>query len=580
MGLGATFQEMIAERVSQARAMTPHAQYQGDPIGWAHDKLGIPEETIRWSLNEAYGSHVWDGDKDPLALIAEALVNWQDVGAESGTGTGKSFWVAVLILWFLGCFQNSQVFTFAPKEDQLRLYIWKNIRELWPRFSRHFPTATLTDLCIRMRGGLDESWAANGYAVGVKAGEAVSTKASGMHAEHLLLVYEEATDIAAAVMAAGKNTCVAPHNMRVAIGNPQNQLDTLHRFCQESGTVHVRISAIDHPNVVRRDPSFVRGAVSEKSIADRRRDYTEASPIYQSRVRGISPEQASDSLIRLEWLRRSAARYEARKALGTLPKVVTGKGVDAANSEHGDQAAIVDFADNVMVRCDAFPCPNSNKLGAQVLREIGGFGSLVEKLEPKRVGVDAIGVGAGTVNTLRDAGRMVQALYAGGSPMKMVERAPDGKTVEWTGDVNKFENLRGQMLWQARIDLQADVIDVPEDLELWEELVAVTFEDTGKVVKIPPKDEVKALLGRSPNKGDAFVMANWVRKRAIPRVKEEERGKQDNRAVSLLSRFKGGVVMPAERRRPKSATEVEEWLANRTAERRLPHRARTPRRSR
>lgn len=501
-----------------AGAITPHVAYQTDPIGWASDKMGIPEHTLRWSLNQGYANHQWDGDVDPLAQLFDAVAQWHDVGLESGTGTGKSFGVAVLILWFEACFENALAFTFAPKEDQLRLYIWKNIGELWPRFQRLFPTATLTDLCIRMRGGIDNSWAAHGYAVGIKADETVATKAAGMHAQDMLLVYEEMPGIPAQVVEAGKNTCTAPHNLRVGIGNPNHQLDTLHRFCQESGVVPLRVSALDHPNVVTGNANLIPGAVAQKSIDKRRADYGEQSPVFQSRVRGVSPEQASDSLIRLEWLKAAAKRYELRKLAGTVPTRVTGKGVDVSNSEHGDGAAIVDFADNVFIRVECFPCPDCNALGRQVAKEMDAKSWASDEdtsLSALRVAVDATGVGAGTVNELRRLGKIVRAIHFGQKPMRMVEKAPDGKAVEWSPDVNMFENWRAQAYWQAREDLRLGVVDGPENMELWQELIAPTFDDTSKVVKLEPKDDIKARLGRSPDRADAWVLANWVRARAV-----------------------------------------------------------------
>lgn len=502
-------------------AFGPHTEYQTDPVGWAADKLGIPQHTIRWSANQGYELHQWDGDIDPLAQIAEALRDWQNVGCESGTGTGKSYWMAVLILWFLAAHEDARVFTFAPKEDQLRLYIWMEIGRLWPRFASWFPDAKITDLTIKMRGsdGPDQlSWGARGYAVGISAGEQVSTKAAGMHAEHLLLVYEETPGIPLPVLEAGRNTCTAPHNLRVAIGNPNHQLDTLHRFCTSANTRHVRMSALDHPNVVTGNASLVAGAVSRQKIDERRIEYGETSPVYLSRVRGLSPDQASNALIRLEWLKAASARHATRDV--SLPVRVTGQGVDAANSEHGDRACIVDFAQNVCVRIEAFQCPDSNALGARIAHE-----ARVSGLEHRRIGIDAIGVGAGTVNKARELGVIVQAIYAGAKPVTTALKLPDGRVVEWGPDTNRFKNLRGQMYWQTREDLRLNRIDVPEDRELWEELTAFTFEDDGKVVELEPKDDVKVRLGRSPDKADAFVMANWVRERAvIPAIPEQPQG--------------------------------------------------------
>lgn len=509
-----------------AALIRPHTAYQSDPIQWAHDKLGIPLHTLVWSLTEGYYdengvlAHQWDGTVDPLAAAFNALRDWQDAAIESATGTGKSFGAAILILWFLACWENAQVFTFALTADQLKIYIWKNITELWPRFQSWFPTAELTSLCIRMRGGIDETWAAHGRPVQLKAGETVASRAQGMHGKDMLLVYEEAAAMEWAIIEAGRNTCTAPHNLRLFIGNPNFQLDSLHRVSQQPGVVAIRASALDHPNVVTGNANLIPGACSRESNEKRLLEYGETDPIYLSRVRGISPEQAANALIRLEWLRASAARYEARRLAGTLPTVVTGKGVDASNSEHGDRAAICDFADNVMVRLDAFACLDSNKLGAQAVHEARLHG-----LDGRNLGIDAVGVGAGAVNEARRLGMAVKAIYNGAKPESTAQRLPDGRVIEWGPDVNRFENFRGQSHWQTREDFRLGIIDVKWDQELAEELTALTFEDEGKVVKMPPKSEVKILLGRSPDKADAFVMGNWVRKRAvIPKAPETPQG--------------------------------------------------------
>lgn len=486
----------------------PLTQYQHDPVGFCRDILEIPEHTLRWSINPGYDVHSWDGTPDPLVTMLQALVDWKDVGVESGTGTGKSYTVAGgCVLWFLACWANSRVFTFAPKEDQLRLYIWTEIGKFWPKFQAHFPDASLTDLCIRMRGGTDDSWGARGYSVGVKAGEDVSTKAAGMHAEHMLLVYEEMPGIPQPVLEAGENTCTGPHNLRIGVGNPNHRLDTLHKFCTSPGTVHVRMSALDHPNVVTGNENLIPGATSATSINRRRIKYGETSPVYQSRVRGISPDQASDALIRLEWLEAAAVRYAARVKTNSIPRQQSGKGVDVANSEHGDRACIVDFYGNAWTRVEAFQCPNSNALGRQVVLEMDGA-----DLKPEHVGIDSIGVGAGTVNECRRLKKNVQALNASARPFENTAKAPDGQKYDWAADSNQFKNFRSQMYWQAREDLRTGQIDGPEDPELWGELCAHTFVDEPKTV-VEPKDEVRERLGRSPDKAEAFVLANWARKR-------------------------------------------------------------------
>lgn len=492
-------------RARDRQAAAIHTGYRDTPIRWAVDKLGLREDRLRWSLDPAYAAHQWDGDPDPLVRIAEALAAWQDVGVESGTGTGKSYFAAVLILWFLACWEGSRVFTFAPKEDQLRLYVWKELRQLWPAFARHFPSADLTDLCIRMRGAMDDSWGAHGYAVGVRAGEDVATKAAGMHAEHMLLVYEETPGIDAAILAAGEQTSTAPHNLRLAIGNPDNALDALHAYCTSPGVVAVRMSALDHPNVVRDDPSVIPGAVSAGSIERRRQKHGEDDPIFfKSRVRGLCPMEAVSALIRWEWLEAAAQRFESTDSARGEHAL----GVDVANSEHGDRRAIAYFRANRLLRCEAEPCADANALGRAVV-DIAR--NPYAPVAARRIGVDPIGVGAGTVNEMRRIGVAPVALNSAAPPVARAARAPDGSRYDWVPDANAFLNLRAQMYWQLREDLRLGQMDLPRDPDLWRELVAVRFETHNGKVRIEPKDDIRARLGASPDRADAVVLGNWVR---------------------------------------------------------------------
>lgn len=508
-----------------------HVAYQNDPIGWMVDVLEIPEHTLRWSLNNGYDEHQWDGTADPLVAILEGLANWEDVGVESATGTGKSFLGACIVLWFLACWSGARIFTFAPKEDQLRLYIWAEIAKLWPQFQRHFPTAVRSDLRIRMDG--TDNWAAFGYSVAVGADEQVATNAQGMHARDLLMIYEETPGIHPAVMAAGANTCTAPHNLRLALGNPDNQLDTLHQFCTRQGVRHVRISGYDHPNVVTGNADVVPGAVSIPSIDERRIDPGEDTPLFQSRVRGMSPEQATDALIKLEWLKRAAARWEALKERGQLHLGTPAKGVDVANSPNGDEAAIADGCGSTLLEIRTFACPDSNVLGSDVVKEMKAGGVAQEY-----VGVDPVGVGAGTVNEAARQKVMVRKLNGAYKPVAKAERAPDGSTYEWISDANTYNNLRSQMYWQMREDLRQDRLAVPNDPKLFRELIEVKYVIANGKVVVESKEDLVKRLGKSPNRGDAAIYWNWVRPRKAQEraltdeEREAERAKVRDRAPS------------------------------------------------
>lgn len=518
--------ERTHRRLTGAGSVRALVQYQRDPIGFAVDVLSIPEHTLVWSQNPGYESHTWDGTPDPIAAFLCALADNEDVGIESATGTGKSFALAIATCWFLGSFEGARVFTFAPTEEQLRIYSWTELRaKLWPRFHARFPHATLDDLRLRMIPGSDE-WAAIGRSVQIRAGEDVSSRAAGMHSPHQLLLYEEGQGIDPSVYAAGENTSTGGHNLRAAVGNPDHEFDGLHQFCTSPGVRPIRISAYDHPNVVL-GQEIIPGAVTRRSIERRRARYGEDHPLYQSRVRGIARSESASSLIKMADIRRAVERWkdpEARERLmeGGFPAL----GVDPANSEKGDPAGIAHGIGAVCTKIEAIRCPRADHLGVRIAAEIAVAG-----INPRHVGVDAGGVGASTVNKLLELGLYVEALHSGGKARPSVDEdllREKGKTV---AIVELFLNLRAQMWWQLALDLMHDRIAIPDDPELHEELLALEWTDKGGVIRVESKDEplpgskyrhnLIERLGRSPNKADALVYWNFVRhRRAVPEKPE------------------------------------------------------------
>lgn len=514
------------DAILRAPRPLPDTEYERDPLGWIEDVLKVPRATIDWALNDAYKGHEWDGTENPMAAVVNALANWESVGVESATTTGKTFLGACVVLWFLACFKNATVATVAPKEDQLELHLWKEIAKLWPAFAQAYPVAERSHLRIRMVPDSD-AWAAHGFVAGVRAEEVEgsATKAQGFHAEHMLIVFEETPGIAPSIMTAFKNTCRAPHNLRLALGNPDNQHDELHRFCNQSRVKHVVISAYDHPNVVLDNPGFIPGAVSRQGIADALADDGPDSDMFKSRVRGQSPAQSVYSLIRQEWLDAAAARFAMQKEA----KGKYAMGIDVAQSEKGDKSALAMWRGNRLVKLDVKPCPNATNLGREAWLVAKEF-----SVDAWHIGVDPIGVGAATVNYLNEEcertsdlpGWMVQALNGGATPYSRAAKAPDGSEMDWAADSNLFNNMRSQMWWQIREDLRNGLIALPKHSGLFRELTTPTYKIASGKVVVESKDEIKKRIGHSPDAADAVIYGNWVR----PRVASKDKAPfdQDN----------------------------------------------------
>jgi phage terminase large subunit len=477
------------------------AFYRKNPLDYLVDRLGFRRETIDWTLIPEYQNHKWDGDENPYMQILDSLVHDKWCGTESAIGVGKTKIGAGIVLWFLDNWDNSMVVTTAPKEKQLELHIWREIGILMTKFNK----GEYLSLKLRMVPGKDE-WLAVGFVAGVKANEEVSTKAQGFHAEHMLIIMEETPGIPQPVIDAFQNTSVGAHNLILAFGNPDNQMDNLRKFCNQKNVRKIRISGLDHPNVVLNNPNFIPGAQSKIGLNNLLARYgSKEHPLYESRARGISPTQAQDSLIKMEWIKTSNEKYNSLcDDNGKINEaVIKGKyalGGDVANSETGDEAAIAKAKGNVLVKVESFPCPNSNQFGK---RDI--YSRIKEdRIRPENVGIDGVGVGAGAVNALHDdCNCRVISLIGSESALK-------------NDSEEDFNNLRSQMWWQLREDLRNGEFIMPYDDELVADLITPKwFVKNGKIC-VESKEDFKKRLGRSPNKGDSVVYVNWVRK---PRYK-------------------------------------------------------------
>ncbi len=468
--------------------------YKKNPLDYFSDKLGIKPETIDWNLIKGYENHKWDGSVNPFMEIINSLVKNNWVGVESATGTGKTFLGALLVFWFLECFEHSLVVTTAPKQEQLSLHIWKEICRLHPSFGK----GELTQLKLKLNVDDDERMAV-GFVAGVKADEESSTRAQGFHAEHMLIILEETPGIPAPVITALQNTCTAPHNIIIAFGNPDSTMDNLHTFCLQKQVKQFRISAFDHPNVVLNNSGFIPGAASREGIRRIEERFGKDCAIALSRTRGISPDQPKYALIRMEWIKKAIELFND-KCLpnGKIPEEkLTGLfalGVDVADSEQGDKAAIAIGRGEYLISVSEFQCSDSNRLGKKDI-----FLLMNEKgILPDNVGVDGIGVGAGTINALKEIGVKVINIKGSESPVKL-NLSED------------FNNLRSQMWWQLREDLRTGKIGIPNDSVLIADLITPIWCIKNGNIVVESKEEIKKRLGRSPNRGDSVVYWNWVR---------------------------------------------------------------------
>ncbi|MFD8489467.1 hypothetical protein [Streptomyces sp. NPDC059712] len=170
---------------------------------------------------------------------------------------------------------------------------------------------------------------------------------------------------------------------------------------------------------------------------------------------------------------------------------------------------------------------------ARVLGVVGEAGTVLPV-------VDSIGVGGGVVDRLRELKVPVLA-YTGAAKTKTHTR-----DAEWG-----FRNVRSAAYWRVR-ELLDPAYDpemmLPPDDELLADLTAPTCDTTTGVppkTYVEPKKDLVKRMGRSPDKGDAVVMALWAETLAVSSVHSPARrgqtaGTGGRTAASRYGRTNGG----------------------------------------
>lgn len=119
------------------------------------------------------------------------------------------------------------------------------------------------------------------------------------------------------------------------------------------------------------------------------------------------------------------------------------------------------------------------------------------------INIDVIGWGASPHDSLKAAGYNVEGVnFAHKSRLTAVN------------EQYQFINLRAECWWRMREALDPQngrSVVLPDDPELLADLKAPRFEVRANGLKIESKEDIRERIGRSPDRGDAVVLANYRR---------------------------------------------------------------------
>lgn len=218
-------------------------------------------------------------------------------------------------------------------------------------------------------------------------------------------------------------------------------------------------------------------------------------------------------VIPTDWLRLAFERYRKMEKVRPGPPLVDGKptpmdamGVDVARGGSDDTTLAPKYGGwfAAMEVHAGTSTPNGHDVARLVIARLAKEPNQAESVPKGRrpaVRIDPIGVGTSPTDLLGGYGANVQAVD--------VRTATDER--DRTG-LLQFANVRAAMWWKLREALdpdRGDSLAICPDNKLLADLCAVHWEPIPGGIRLEPKEATAKRIGRSPDRGDALVMAHY-----------------------------------------------------------------------
>lgn len=438
-----------------------------DPVGFARDVLGFRS----WSKQ---------------AEIMEAVRDHARVAVRSSHGPGKTATAAQIVLWFLKTHRNSRVITTAPTWQQVEQLLWREVRSSVTRANelraeQVFPPASVAKL------EFGEQW----FALGLSTNE--PERFQGHHAPFILLVVDEASGVDEGIFEAAEGFLTAEGAHVLLVGNPTRIGGQFHRaFTVERASWHtIHISTFDTPNYTGEPvPPDVARSLPRKGWAEEKaKAWGVGSPMYQVRVLGNFPTQASNAVVSLH----ETEQAQIRESLTRYPAQLGDVAIACDVARFGDDETVIATRYGARIRLvETYHGRDTMQTAGHVIRAWRQLRD--ESGAAPRIVIDDVGVGGGVTDRLRELSRE-QALGLVIVPF-------NGAAASFTGD---YPNRRSEA-WFAFAEALPG-IDLDEDEQLAADLTAPVYnlDSRGRRV-VEPKAETKKRLGRSPDRADAALM--------------------------------------------------------------------------
>lgn len=457
-------EEMRAE-VTELRAR----QWLANPVGW-----------VDYRLHE----QMWSKERD----ICASVLTHRKTAVKSCHNVGKSYTASRLTTWWLDTHAPGTAFvvTTAPSFPQVRAILWREI-------GRAHRKGALDGRVNQTEWFLGDEM----VAFGRKPADYDPNAFQGIHARFVLVIIDEAAGVPKDLWVAAGSLASNKHSRMLAIGNPDDPTSHFADVCKPGTAWNVlQISAFDSPNFTDEDVSedLRESLVSQGYLDDLIDDGCgPGTAIWISKVEGEFPEDAEDGVVvgsALAKCRIPGGEYTDDQL---LPVEL---GVDVGGSESGDATVIRERRGVKAGRVWRMRSSESEDVAEAVIAAIIETGATAVK-------IDSIGVGWGVAGHLRSAGRR------GEHEARIVE-VNVGRASQRP---ERYTSLRDELWWEVgRLNSEQHTWDLSAiDDRTAGDLLAPKWAPDGRGrIHVEKKDETKKRLGRSPDDGDALLLAYWL----------------------------------------------------------------------
>lgn len=464
--------------------------WQVSPLKFVEDLWGLVpcKENREFEL----GKHLTWQQAEILKAVEKGIRGEapNKISIASGNGVGKTAVLSWLILWWLFCFQDSQVRATAPSAEQLYDVLWKETAKwlnVMPGYIKNCYEWSMTHIRMQPQPNV---W----FAAARTARKETPEAFSGVHGEHVLLIADEASGVPEEIYEAGEGVLASRNVLVVLVSNPTRLVgyfyDTHFKFKSHWQTFN--FSSEDSPIVPR---TFIEEKIARYGID---------SDDYRIFVLGQFP--SADAVDDKGYVPLFTDSHREKQVADVGSFIEPWLGIDPAGQGRNETLWVVRdyFRAKIAVR-----------------EKISDLGSIVRKtrglmdvygIPERKVVIDNFGEGANISQELALLGYKVSAVNVGDDPY----------------DKDRFVNLRSEGYWKLREWLQrgGELVRAKD----WEQLKFIRYRriERNGYIQVMPKQEMFRSGFPSPDALDA-LMLTFV----VPEPRKDTSDEEVSRLVNV-----------------------------------------------